>query len=403
MSQVDPVEPVEVAVDSGAPRGAASGGAEPAGAGPGGARHECAEPGGAEPEDAKSEGAEPGGAKPESAEPGGAEHERAERRGDEHGALHGDERGLLGAGASGVVLLEPMGLPLEALALEVLQAQELLEVLEPLVPEVLEPLVPEVLVLEVLELLELELVLELELLEVLEPLVPKLLELVVLQALELETLELEVLALGVLVLSELVLEALCGRDRTSFHCFSSLDYASSLVAQFESVCPPSVGGECALRTDVIEDRQADFECSSAAVPHLVSMLIALEGDPDAQDTLTPRSYAEAIENPYSSQWHSAMDAEIAFWKSTCTYADEIPPPGANIVSGMWIFMVKRPPGSSPVFKACYVAQVFSQRQGVDFFQTFFPTPKMATLQVPTQASGGQSTVSARRRASGTTQ
>ncbi|CAI5968435.1 unnamed protein product [Closterium sp. NIES-65] len=44
---------------------------------------------------------------------------------------------------------------------------------------------------------------------------------------------------------------------------------------------------------------------------------------------------------------------MASWKSTGTYVDEVPPPGANIVSGMWIFKVKRPPGSPPVFKARY--------------------------------------------------
>ncbi|CAI5954945.1 unnamed protein product [Closterium sp. NIES-64] len=160
-----------------------------------------------------------------------------------------------------------------------------------------------------------------------------------------------------------------------------LDYAASLVAESESVCPPSVGGECALGTDVLEDRQKEFECFAAAVPHLVSMLIAHEGDQDAPDIPTPRSYAEAIVGEYSSQWQSAMDAKMASWKSTGTYVDEVPPPGANIVSGMWIFRVKRPPGSPPVFKARYAAQGFSQREGVDFFQTFSPTPKMTTLRV----------------------
>ncbi|CAI7771845.1 unnamed protein product [Closterium sp. NIES-53] len=72
---------------------------------------------------------------------------------------------------------------------------------------------------------------------------------------------------------------------------------------------------------------------------------------------------------------------MASWKSTGTYVDEVPPPGANIVSGMWIFRVKRPPGSPPVFKARYVARGFSQRQGVDYFQTFSLTPKMTTLRV----------------------
>ncbi|CAI7798816.1 unnamed protein product [Closterium sp. NIES-53] len=76
-----------------------------------------------------------------------------------------------------------------------------------------------------------------------------------------------------------------------------------------------------------------------------------------------------------------MDAEMASWKSTGTYVDQVPPPGANIVSGMWIFRVKRPPGSPPAFKARYVARGFSQRQGVDYFQTFSPTPKMTTVRV----------------------
>ncbi|CAI7828096.1 unnamed protein product [Closterium sp. NIES-53] len=90
---------------------------------------------------------------------------------------------------------------------------------------------------------------------------------------------------------------------------------------------------------------------------------------------------QVITGPYSSQWQAAMDAEMASWKSTGTYVDEVPPPGANIVDGMWIFRVKRPPGFPPAFKARYVAKGFSQRQGVDYFQTFSLTPKMTTLRV----------------------
>ncbi|CAI7884513.1 unnamed protein product, partial [Closterium sp. NIES-54] len=116
-----------------------------------------------------------------------------------------------------------------------------------------------------------------------------------------------------------------------------LDYAATLVAESESACSPSVGGECALGTDVLEDRQEEFQCLAAASPHLASILLAPEGDPDALDIPTPRSYAEAIEGPYSSQWQATMDAEMASWKSTGTYVDAVPPPGANIVSGMWIF------------------------------------------------------------------
>ncbi|CAI7878132.1 unnamed protein product, partial [Closterium sp. NIES-53] len=149
------------------------------------------------------------------------------------------------------------------------------------------------------------------------------------------------------------------------------DYASALVVESVPASPPSVGGECALGTDVLEDRQDDFECLAAAVPRFASLLLAPEGDPDAPDITNPRCYAEASTGPYSSQWQAAMDAEMASWKSTGTYVDEVPPPGVNIVDGMWIFRVKRPPGSPPAFKARYVARGFSQRQAVDYFQTFY--------------------------------
>ncbi|CAI7834077.1 unnamed protein product, partial [Closterium sp. NIES-54] len=94
-------------------------------------------------------------------------------------------------------------------------------------------------------------------------------------------------------------------ELVDFAAACRLDYATSLVAESESasVCPLSVRGECALGTDVLEDRHDEFECFATAVPHL---------------------------GPYSSQWQAAMDAEMASWKSTGTYVDEVPPPGANI-------------------------------------------------------------------------
>ncbi|CAI7843726.1 unnamed protein product [Closterium sp. NIES-54] len=55
-----------------------------------------------------------------------------------------------------------------------------------------------------------------------------------------------------------------------------LDYATGLVAESESACSPSVGGECALGTDVLEDRQEEFQCLAAASPHLASAMAAQE-------------------------------------------------------------------------------------------------------------------------------
>ncbi|CAI5959580.1 unnamed protein product [Closterium sp. NIES-65] len=77
-------------------------------------------------------------------------------------------------------------------------------------------------------------------------------------------------------------------ELVNFAAACRLDYATSLVVESESVHPPSFGGECALGPDVLEDMQEDLECLAAAAPHLVSMLLAPEGDPDAPDIPTPR-------------------------------------------------------------------------------------------------------------------
>ncbi|CAI7902386.1 unnamed protein product [Closterium sp. NIES-54] len=126
----------------------------------------------------------------------------------------------------------------------------------------------------------------------------------------------------------------------------------------------------------ITDPLFESTAASALVAELVDFAAAYRLD--YATSLVAESASASV---YPPSVGAAMDAEMTSWKSTGTYVVEVPPPGANIVSGMCIFRVKRPPGSPPVFKARYVARGFSQRQGVDFFHTFSPTPKMTTLWV----------------------
>ncbi|CAI7880710.1 unnamed protein product [Closterium sp. NIES-54] len=124
----------------------------------------------------------------------------------------------------------------------------------------------------------------------------------------------------------------------------------------------------------------------AASPTVTRFLATVVIDPSFESTAASALVTELVD--FAA--HCRLDCTaslVAESASVCpqsvggTYVDEVPPPGANIVSGMWIFRVKRPPGSPPVFKARYVARGLSQRQGVDYFQTFSPTPKMTTLRV----------------------
>ncbi|CAI7891181.1 unnamed protein product [Closterium sp. NIES-53] len=444
VSQVDPLPgtvPVQVVVGSGAPPGAASGGAEPGGAGSEGAGYGGAEPGGEEPGGAEREGVEPGGTESEGAEswgaaprgaassggPAGASPRlslqqlrewlvrRAHRQSGARGAGGAGDTGAGGAGVTaraggtgGTAATGPGGARTSGAGAAGTGGVGGAEAGDPTEPGVagdggagaggagvggpgaggagaagagaVDPCAggaggtmrPRL--YSVPLRVPLPAPLESSLLEVPDPAsdraraasptVSRLLATAVTDP------SFESAAASALVAELLDFAAAC-----------RLDYATALVAESASAIPPPVGGECAPGTDVLEDRQEDFECLAAAIPRFASMLLAPEGDPDAPNIPTPCSYAEAITGPYSSQWQAAMDAEMASWKSTGTYVDEVPPAGANIVDDMWIFRVKRPPGSPPAFKARYVARGFSQRQGVDYFQTFSPTLKMTTLWV----------------------
>ncbi|CAI7807199.1 unnamed protein product [Closterium sp. NIES-53] len=329
VSQVDPLPrtvPVEVAVASGAVRGAASGGAASGGAEPGSAESEGAgsggaEPGGAEPGGAEPPGVEPGGAKPEGVEPGGAEFQGAESGGAEpRAAGAGDSpAGETGAGVVGATRLggagvtvraggtggaaAPGGAPtresgaagtgsvggdlpgplaLEELELETLRRSHKHRELEsrPALPvravcpgrRVSRPRPPLVPGTHAMAVRPSSVPLRVPLLPPPKSSLPAVLD------------------------PELDLAHAASPTLVDFAAACRLDYATAFVAEFASASPPSIGGECVLGTDVLED---------------------------------------------------------------------------------W---VKRPPGSLPAFKAGYVTRGFSQRQGVDYFQTFSPMPKMTTLR-----------------------
>ncbi|CAI7806486.1 unnamed protein product [Closterium sp. NIES-54] len=102
------------------------------------------------------------------------------------------------------------------------------------------------------------------------------------------------------------------------------------------------------------DPETDLVCAtSPTVPRLLATVIT---DPLFESAAASALVAELVD--FAATCHLdyaasliAMDAEMASLKSTGTYIDAVPPPGANI------------------------------RQGVEFFHTFSPTSKMTTLWV----------------------
>ena len=95
----------------------------------------------------------------------------------------------------------------------------------------------------------------------------------------------------------------------------------------------------------------------------------------------PSKYIEAIMSPDKDRWVRAMSEEVASLRQNNTYDLVKPPPGIKPVGGRWVFNVKNDPSGNRTFKARWVAQNYAQRMGIDYDQTYAPTPHMPSLRM----------------------
>ncbi len=94
-----------------------------------------------------------------------------------------------------------------------------------------------------------------------------------------------------------------------------------------------------------------------------------------------RSLAEAKRRPDWHLWEKAIQEELATLKTAGTWKLVDAPEGANVVGSKWVFWAKKDAAGNVVrYKARLVAQGFSQVPGVDYFNTFAPVARLASIR-----------------------
>ncbi|KAJ0900510.1 putative RNA-directed DNA polymerase [Helianthus annuus] len=92
----------------------------------------------------------------------------------------------------------------------------------------------------------------------------------------------------------------------------------------------------------------------------------------------PRNFYEASQDP---NWVSAMNEEIEALHRNDTWDLVELPSGRSLVGCKWVYKIKyKSTGEIERFKARLVAKGFSQKQGVDFAETFSPVVKLVTVR-----------------------
>ena len=116
-------------------------------------------------------------------------------------------------------------------------------------------------------------------------------------------------------------------------------------------------------------------------------------DPDEVDLLSnsvdycckvsevPENYLRAISSPEAHKWKVAMDEEIQSLKENKTYDLSNLPSNRSVIGGRWVYVVKEGLEGQEQFKARYVAKGYSQKEGIDYTDTFSPTVRMTSVRL----------------------
>jgi hypothetical protein len=161
-----------------------------------------------------------------------------------------------------------------------------------------------------------------------------------------------------------------GPSQTTNMSYNKFDFLMPNAAQLVQCWM----GKCAL---LAQGLKAIYSNSDKFIPYHNTLEHAFVA---GTDTSKPKLFCKAMQHPDANLWYKAAVREMQAHIENGTWELVKLPPGSKAIGLKWVFKVKRNANSSiKCYKACLVAQGFSQCPGIDFDKTFTPTAKWAAL------------------------
>ena len=96
----------------------------------------------------------------------------------------------------------------------------------------------------------------------------------------------------------------------------------------------------------------------------------------------PTSFEEAMRNDHSSKWLEAMEDEMKSMNANKVWNLEIIPKGAKTIGCKWVYKIKLDSqGNIERYKARLVVKGFTQREGIDYNETFSPVSCKVSFRI----------------------
>jgi hypothetical protein len=96
----------------------------------------------------------------------------------------------------------------------------------------------------------------------------------------------------------------------------------------------------------------------------------------------PTWYEEVMRSSHSSKWHEAMEDEMRSMSAKQVWKLEKIPKGAKTVGCKWVYKIKRDSKENiDRFKARLMAKGFTQREGIDYNETFSPVSSKDSFRI----------------------